>query len=161
MDARRRWWRPALQWGWVLGIAIALGACSGSTEGRDDPTDSAAGSLKLVSRGLAAGDGPRVCSLLYGEAQLSLQRATKASNCVDAVIKFERSIDRRTRDVLLNFTPGRVDTKGDGATISGPGVETIANALGVEAPLTLSPFQGDWMIQDSSKTPDTKKRMPQ
>lgn len=153
--------RPVIRWAAAVALTTTLAGC-GITHGEDSgegggSTSTPAGSLRLVSHALATGDGVRVCSLLYGEAQLTLQRSVGSSNCVDAVVKLHRSMDARARDALLAAGSVHIRTEGHSAAATGPGATAVAAALGLRSPLTLSPFEDDWMIQRSSKEPGIKK----
>lgn len=147
----------AFKWLGVLTAVMTFAACGGGPgTGTDGTTSSPQGSLTLVAHAMASGDAPRVCSLLYGEAQLKLQDLTGSSNCVDAVTKANQELSSDVRDGLSEVTSFSVSTDEGTATASGKASEDLALVLGLSSPLTLSNFEDDWMIQSSSETPHDK-----
>lgn len=143
--------QQTFKWSGVLTAVMALAACGGVTATANNGTPgSPEGSLTLVAHAMASGDGPRVCSLLHGEAQLRLQSLTGSPNCIDAVTKASQELGADVREELSAVTSFAVTTDGGTATASGEESEKLALVLGLSSPLTLSNFEDDWMIQVSS-----------
>lgn len=140
----------------ALATGALLSGCSGGNAdvGADLGEDGVKDVVRVYSKALADGDGPRACSLMSVPAQRDLIARFKAQDCLTAVKSASSSLSPAAAAALRKVSPDSVTVIGQQAKVDlgKAGVPASAVSGVMPAPImTLSVVESRWAVDITGK----------